>query len=323
MQQRWLRCVVAGWIALIVLGELLIRTAARDWGVIAVFDLVQPWWYAPTLPCLLLVLISHQRRGTMVLLLVGAVWLTQYGARWLPKSPATAPANLRVLTWNVAGWNVNIADLDRVISAENSDIIALQEVDEALREPLLARWRDRYPWSEIRLPTEPGLQPADLAVFSRYPFAASPLDCPYWQCYRRALAVDVNGRELTLINVHIEHSPVQTWHGIPSGIANERETRTIRRLLADTAIWHEPLLIMGDFNTTERQTGYALLAARWSDTWHEQGRGLGLTWPRTTLTPPLLRLDYIWHSPHFTATHATVGSGASDHRYVVADLYWQ
>ncbi len=319
---------ILGWTLLLGLLEVLLRTPARRWGPLAILDLLHPWWFLPALPLALLVLLGRRRRWLVPLALLATIWLLSYGPRWFPPppQPGTGPA-LRVLTWNVAGWNLDAADLDRVISAENPDIIALQEVDGGLRGLLIERWGARYPFFELRLPTSPGLEPADLALFSRYPYTTSPLDCRYWECYRRAVTVALPDRELTLINVHIEHSPLLAWRGaglpIPYDLSTEREDRTIARLLDDTAGWPAPLLIVGDFNTSERQAGYQQLAARWGDSWREGGRGLGLTWPRQTLTPPLLRIDYLWHSEHLIVQRAAIGSGRSDHRYVLADFVWR
>jgi vancomycin resistance protein VanJ len=317
----WPRRLLAAWLLALLCGELLIRIDPDPAGLVGLISLLHPWWYTPLPPLLGLALLGRRRRGLAVLLAVATIWLSSYAGRWL--NPLPEPGELRVLNWNVAGWNVDAADIDRVITAERPDIIAFQELDEGLRRPLLARLAARYPYNEIRLPTEPGLQPADLGLFSRYPFDVSPLDCPYWRCYRRAVAVAAGGRTLTLINVHIEHSPVTTWHGLPVGIQAEREDRTIERLLADTAGFAGPLLIVGDFNTSDRQPGYARLAGRWGDSWRERGRGLGMTWPRTVLTPPLLRIDYQWHSPALEPVAAALGSGASDHRYLVAVYRWR
>jgi endonuclease/exonuclease/phosphatase (EEP) superfamily protein YafD len=319
---------IVGWALLVLLLEALTRTPARRWGLLAIVDLLHPWRFLPVVPLTLLALLNRPRRWLVPLLLLACIWLGSYAARWFPPAPPPgAGPPLRVLTWNVAGWNLDAADLDRVVSAENPAIIALQEVDGGLRRSLIERWGTRYPFFELRLPTEPGLQPADLALFSRYPYTTSPLDCPYWQCYRRAVTVRLPDRALTLINVHIEHSPLQAWQvggvSIPYALNTEREDRTIDRLLSDTAGWSAPLLIVGDFNTTERQAGYRQLAARWGDSWRERGRGLGMTWPRTTLTPPLLRIDYLWHSEHLIVQRAAVGSGRSDHRYLLADFVWR
>lgn len=316
----WPRRLLALWLVALLAGELLLRIWPNPGGLPGVISLFHPWWYAPLLPLIGLALLGRRSRMALLLAACSLIWLASYAGRWL--NPPPAAGDLRVLTWNVAGWNIDAADIDRVITAEQPDIIAFQELDEGLRRPLLARLSARYPYSEIRLPTEPGLQPSDLGLFSRYPFSVSLLDCPYWRCYRRAVTVAA-GRELTLINVHIERSPLVIWRGLPVAVPTWREDRTIDALLADTAGFAGPLLIVGDFNTVERQPGYARLAGRWGDTWRERGRGLGMTWPRTDLTPPLLRIDYQWHSPELEPVAAAVGSGVSDHRYLVAVYRWR
>ena len=61
--------------------------------------------------------------------------------------------------------------------------------------------------------------------------------------------------------------------------------------------------------------------------YRDAGIGLGTTWPVLRsgwlgrLLPPLMRLDYIWHSAHFQVTDAQVGPAlGSDHLPLIADL---
>lgn len=315
---------IRGWLIGLVGLELLMLTPLRWWSVIGVLNLLQPWWYLPVLPLAMIALLRRRWQVGIVCVGVMLAWSIHYAPRWLTQANSQ-PHDLRVMTWNVAGWNLNINDIAQAVEREQPDIFVLQEVDEGLRRPLIAQFASRYPFYEIRLPTEPGLQPADLVLFSRFPYQPSALDCPYWQCYRRAVDVNVNGTSITVINVHIEHSPVLAWKiadtRIPYGVADWREQQTITRLLDDTAAAQQPLLVLGDFNTSERQRGYALLAERWGDTWRERGRGMGFSWtPLRGVAPPLLRIDYIWHSSHFAAINMHTGAGVSDHRYLVADF---
>ena len=312
------------WLIALVLLEILIRTPLRWFSLIGVLNLVQPFWYAPVVPFMLVAML--RRRWRMIALggVIALIWLGQYAPRWFTHA-SDQPAQLRVMTWNVAGWNLNINDVARAIDAEQPDLFVLQEVDEGLRRPLIAHFAARYPFYEIRLPTEAGLQPADLVIFSRFPYQTSALDCPYWECYRRAVDVDVRGTSVTVINVHIEHSPVLAQKifdmRIPYGVADWREQAAIKRLLDDTANWGKPLLILGDFNTADRQRGYDLLAQRWGDTWRERGRGMGMTWTAWRgVMPPMLRIDYIWHSGEFEPLRIHTGQGISDHRYLLADF---
>jgi endonuclease/exonuclease/phosphatase family metal-dependent hydrolase len=78
---------------------------------------------------------------------------------------------------------------------------------------------------------------------------------------------------------------------------------------------------------TDQSDAYRQMNDRLHDTFRETGQGMGFTFPASTpskvrLFPPLLRIDYIWHSDQFTAHAVAVGrdSGISDHHPVVARL---
>jgi endonuclease/exonuclease/phosphatase (EEP) superfamily protein YafD len=94
-----------------------------------------------------------------------------------------------------------------------------------------------------------------------------------------------------------------------------------------------PVLMMGDFNTTDMDENYSRLTTNFADTFREVGWGLGFTnpdWqhnnPRRgpSFMPMYQRIDYVFHNAAFTPVEARVGpsSGGSDHRplYVVLAL---
>lgn len=64
-----------------------------------------------------------------------------------------------------------------------------------------------------------------------------------------------------------------------------------------------------------------------NDSFREAGVGLGTSWPVSRMRglpwfiPPLIRIDYIWHSDHFRAVMAQQGpERGSDHLPVLATL---
>jgi endonuclease/exonuclease/phosphatase (EEP) superfamily protein YafD len=86
-----------------------------------------------------------------------------------------------------------------------------------------------------------------------------------------------------------------------------------------------PLVVMGDFNQTQWSPSYVALASELEDTFRATGWGLGHTYPahsgRWPISLPLLRIDYIFHSPDLVAARARVGrDGGSDHLPVVTEL---
>ncbi len=315
----WWRIAV-GWIWLLVVLELAVHTPLQQHWPLNLLNVLQPWWAIPLLPGLLVVWHTPRWRWTTLVLL--AAWGIGYSPRWFPPTTGGAPS-LRILTWNVWGRNTDAANLISIIEHEQPDIIALQEVDEQLRQPLVAALSATYPFYEVRLPTEPGLQPSDLALFSRYPYISAPIDCPYWRCYRRAVTMQLGNQALTFINVHIERSPQATLSisglTIPLSLSTIREDTVIAELLRATQP-EQSVIIVGDFNTTERQAGYTRLTTQFHDSWRESGVGMGFTWPDRWFLPELVRIDYVWHSAAWQSISAHTGSGASDHRYLMVAL---
>ena len=88
----------------------------------------------------------------------------------------------------------------------------------------------------------------------------------------------------------------------------------------------DPLLVMGDLNTSDRQPFYRTMRRRLGDAYRAAARGFGFTYPshiaqRWFYLFPVVRLDYVFFSESFAATGAWNGTlVGSDHRYVVADL---
>jgi endonuclease/exonuclease/phosphatase family metal-dependent hydrolase len=88
-----------------------------------------------------------------------------------------------------------------------------------------------------------------------------------------------------------------------------------------------PYIVAGDFNTSASSATYQRLATVMHDSFREAGSGLGESWPVSAsrglpaLVPPLIRIDYIWHSDHFRAITAQRGPRlTSDHLPVQATL---
>ena len=78
------------------------------------------------------------------------------------------------------------------------------------------------------------------------------------------------------------------------------------------------LLVVGDFNVTEREPAYQELTAGLQDGQHVAGHGSGLTWQPEWLTAlrlPILRLDYLLSSPDLRPVQISVDctQRGSDH----------
>jgi endonuclease/exonuclease/phosphatase family metal-dependent hydrolase len=88
-----------------------------------------------------------------------------------------------------------------------------------------------------------------------------------------------------------------------------------------------PLITAGDFNLSDQDSSYRDLAARWHDAFRAGGFGLGTTYPVAraldlpSVFPPLVRLDYVWHSDDMLAVSASNGAYVgSDHLPLLVEL---
>ena len=127
------------------------------------------------------------------------------------------------------------------------------------------------------------------------------------------------------ISVFNIHSPKlfpfkwkEDWHNQRSFFEN---------LLGELDKADGPIIVLGDFNMTPQSENYTLLTSELFDTFIESGWGFGFSYPARpklgiSLPTPIVRIDYIFISEHFSSVYTQVlkESGDSDHRPVVSDL---
>lgn len=236
---------------------------------------------------------------------------------------------LRLMTFNIAAGNGNLAGMAEVIRAAAPDIVALQEVD--------VRWSDRSDFVDqaarlgdmlgmnvrfapiYRLPGE-GTAPTrefGLAVLSRAPVVEfrnheiTRLSTQSGDTVPRALpgfpeaVIDFGGVRVRVFNTHLDYR------------ADPRiRSSQVAEMLAIIGKMDEPTILMGDLNAPPDAGEIAPLLARLRDTWRHPGPGF--TYPAAE---PKRRIDYVLVSDHFTVLAGRViPSTASDHRPVIADL---
>ncbi len=273
------------------------------------------WLLLPAFALLLLVL-WRRRWPTAALLGVSVVaFLWLFGALFLPQPGAAGHAT--ALTFMT--YNVHLAPPDRLaaaLRASGADVIALQELDARQAAAMERGLKDAYPHQALY-----GLGVPGAGLLSRHPIAGHELfylQNPYIPHMRATLVVD--GAPLAVI---VAHPPAPVITGPHPFAAADIAA------LAKLAISGGPAVLLGDFNTTDQSDNYALLTdAGLTDAFRAAGWGLGLTWPRGRLfgvpVPPLVRIDYIWHTQHFDALEAWVGpDNGADHLPVFARLAWR
>ncbi|HYE76937.1 MAG TPA: endonuclease/exonuclease/phosphatase family protein, partial [bacterium] len=203
-----------------------------------------------------------------------------------------------------------------VIRNSGADIIALQEVSDDAVEVLHDHLRDRYPY---RVLYPKGV--AGTGLLSRYPLLEAEVTELTPGTYNTRAVVDVGGVPITVISAH-PPAPITSFNRRYT----RRGRREIQRLLGLVRDAPGPVLLMGDFNHADQSRDYRLMpAAGLQDAFREAGWGLGPTWPCRIRylgrSLPLVRIDYIWTTPHFHIRRCWVGPpGNSDHAPVIADV---
>jgi endonuclease/exonuclease/phosphatase (EEP) superfamily protein YafD len=172
-----------------------------------------------------------------------------------------------------------------------------------------------YPNDELHFTFDPyTLQ----AVASRYPI--TPLAVMPKKGRAQKVLVETPNGPITVINVH------------PSFPGWQRRYRQMSTLLAEDILSADgPVILGGDFNTTDQTDMYKLINQYLQNAHWEAGWGFGFTYPSSELRighrfslPRLVRIDHIFYSDHFFAHNAgtLTESGGSDHLPVVAEFSW-
>ena len=309
-------------------GYLLARAAIGErWNVVAFANNFVPWWALGGAVAAGIALVSRRR---WLLIPPNApiivMFVVSYGYLLLPRESEAGPADhgpaLTAATYNIIASQSDPAHVVDVIADLDADITGLQElgpqhaarVDEALAA--------RYPYRVLY----PLLPVHGVGLLSRYPIIDHTLFRPLPDSMLHLRAVlDVDG---TLITVYVVHPSPPRNVLLPFTYDDDRRNMEITILREDYLQAEDgPLIVLGDFNMSDQSTPYRQMDALLTDAFREAGRGLGFSFPDAQRSlfsglPLLLRIDYVWHSAHFSALDARVGhdSGTSDHRPVVAVL---
>lgn len=269
-------------------------------------------------------LLSRMRGGWLVVALLAVTAIVRYGPLWI-SFPAGGEPVLSVAAWNVeagpdAGSRV-VAGLADV----QVDLVALEEFQPAMQDALLAdpSISQRYPYRVF----DPQDETLGAALLSRYPIMQQAASIH--PTYIRAL-VQPSGIDRPLV-VYVVHPLPPEFHdfaGVPVSVDTHQRTADqaqMRAMIDADLAAQQTVLVMGDFNTTEREQAYADFTAGLRDAHLDAGIGPGLTWrPDELKSLPfgLIRIDYVLTSPDLVALSSSVHcSNLSDHCLVAATLH--
>ncbi|MCB0114731.1 MAG: endonuclease/exonuclease/phosphatase family protein [Caldilineaceae bacterium] len=277
----------------------------------------------------------RRSRALAVLWAVGAgtMFVQRYGPllrRIFAPTPAQPIAGdkLRVVSSNLLNEARNLDETAQAILALDADVVLFQECIQSHCEQLEPSLREAYPhraWVPY-LPSNMGL-----GVVSRIPFAVTGI----WQDiglepYALRLAMALPNGPLDVYCIHFISPNHQIRRFGPTRLLRTREQQ-IRTVLQEIQRHPRPAIVAGDWNSTEGADSYRRTAAQLVDGWIEGGVGAGWTWQRLLFgqdVPPLLRLDYLFHTGRSRSRPVQVTKMrsvvdpqvGSDHCPIVADL---
>lgn len=237
-------------------------------------------------------------------------------------------SQVRVLSYNVhgcAGMDGRISPrrIARVIAQQNADIVALQEIDHGRQrsrgEDQANLIADLLGYHMIFCPTVVvGEERYGHAVLSRLPLEIVKVgELPsfnrgVWPEKRGALwtRVQIDGQSVNVLTTHL-------------GLSSYERQIQMRTLLGSEwlgpVLEREPILFCGDLNCRPGGRTYRIAAAMLHDV--ASSRGVSTF----SSIRPLVRLDYIFTTPHFETSEVRVARSpltriSSDHLPLVADL---
>ncbi len=280
------------------------------------------YWFAPLLVFLPYAALQQNYALLLALLVPCVVFLSFYGARFLPRAPTNKSAALngfRAMSFNMHYGNWNHDAFAQTILNAQPEIVGLQEVSAENRKVIEARLARQYPYRVY----QPVAETHAVALLSRYPIS----NVEYLPAIERALCATIHlpSNNVRVIVAHLAPPNMLTYplaQFVP--LARNRfetrraETEFLQRLGATAT---DPALLLCDCNMSDTSKSYQTLAASWRDSFRERGWGLGHTL-KFFLPVPLQRYDYVWHNDALRVSHFQIGpDGGSDHLPVIALLH--
>lgn len=277
-----------------------------------------PWQLVVLLPALLVAGWAKRGRLGWLLALPTLITLITYAPLFLPRSAPALAAHepLKVMSFNVFGVNQDFAAVTELIRREQPDILLLQEAYHHNGLPLLAELGNFYPDSQLYKLHNMRM---GQMILSRYPL--QQIERPGY----------IKGRTLKA-RVETPAGPVSVWNTHPyPPLRQSSHIAQISNLAREIAQSDGPLIVGGDFNTTDQAETYQLISRQLDNAHWEAGWGFGFSFPaRAPELPgwlpvgPLVRIDHIFYSDHFMAHSARTlpEAAGSDHFPVVAELVW-
>ncbi len=281
--------------------------------------------FLPLLVAVPLTLLLRARWLTLIGAAALVVGMLHYGPLYVPKGIPTAKgAALKVMTFNIWFENNQTDVIEKYIASANPDLILIQEITNQYANEGIKALQTTYPYQVYER-----FRTGDL-ILSKFPFVeqsdfALGKDIAF---DHQRVVLDVSGQKIAVYNIHLPYpllgaSRIHTrfWYlNAASGWNDKPRNQQAAELLDKVRGERLSYIVGGDFNTSSQSGTYDMLAAVMRDSWREAGWGLGATWPNAlvaglpSFVPPMIKIDYLWHSYGVETLEAHVGPAlTSDH----------
>ncbi len=279
---------------------------------LAFFQVFAPYLWLPLLGLIPLLFLREARWLRWLMLACAVVWLLRFGPdlNFFPPQPTPGAFQVDIVTWNIYIDNPRRDEVRKYIYSRPASLIAMQETngDWLEGDATIARL---YPYQY-----HIGHAPIrGLVLLSVYPILESyPPPTQYIDSGDLKLMwvkLDLGqGRTLTVINIH----PVipQVWRVSCNkpfcydSTNRDRELTEIRGFVDQFLQKGEPFVLVGDFNTTEREPAFKEVSSGLQDIQKKVGVGWGLSWGRLWKLEKLIKLDHQFSSPTVTPLTTSV-----------------
>jgi endonuclease/exonuclease/phosphatase (EEP) superfamily protein YafD len=283
---------------------------------VQLLNYIMPWLLVGLVPGLLVAGFARRNRLLLTLAVPTLAIILSYAPLFLPRTRFVSADShsLKVMSYNVWVYNRNIPAIATVIRQEQPDILLLQELSPRIVLELKRLLADLYPGQELYFAYDVDKYQG---VVSRYPL--TPNEGSPHQGRTQKVWVDTPGGRIQVWNVHLSQPIVWRKH-----------TQQVDILTQAVAKVNEPLIMGGDFNTTDQSEMYGYLNEQLKNAHWEAGWGFGFSFPASertfkrllTLPTPLIRIDHFFHNDSFFVKKAGTlsDSGGSDHLPIVAEF---
>ncbi|WP_242072344.1 endonuclease/exonuclease/phosphatase family protein [Microcoleus sp. FACHB-68] len=245
------------------------------------------------------------------------------------KITASQPS-LKILSFNCYWNNTTPQALIKLVEQHKPDLLFLQETNAAHAKKAFPTLKVSYPY-HVDAPT--------ISFFSKYPiqFAERLNLAGHKQVQQRAI-IRVNQQDVMIYHIQVTAPWIRprkffSLFSVPTYVYYDR-TKEIKDLVERLQKESLPMIVAGDFNMTDQSQDYDSVKKVLKDAFLASGFGFGFTWPHGwdvglilkkfhwKLNFPLVRIDYVWYSKHWSSQHSKVlPAVGSDHLPVETYLY--